>query len=67
MSVADAIKILQTMPQEAQLMISHENCGCCYGPMSAVSIHTEDRPSKHRDVHLTVVVIEDDVPHQSLC
>jgi uncharacterized protein (DUF779 family) len=58
MTVKEAIETLKTMPQDAELVIYHENCGCC-GPQSARSVHTEDIPSKIRDVHLTVVVIED--------
>ena len=52
LTVKKTIEILKTMPQEAQLMVC--DCNCL---SSARSIHTEDLPSKNRDVHLTVVVV----------
>ena len=43
------------MPQEAQLMVA--DCNCL---STARSIHTEDLPSKTRDVHTTIVVVDAD-------
>ena len=54
-TVKEAIEILKTMPQEAQLMVA--DCNCL---STAISIHTEDLPSKTRDVHLTIVVVDAD-------
>ena len=54
-TVSQAIEILKTMPQEAQLMVG--DCNCL---STARSIHTEDLPSKTRDVRLTVVVVDAD-------
>jgi hypothetical protein len=56
MKVNEAIEILKTMPQEAEI-VAAQNSG---GMEPIYSIHTTEVTSTFRDVKLTVVVIDVD-------
>lgn len=54
LTVKEAIELLKTMPQEAQLLVG-QNCG---GREACYSIKVEEVRSLFRDVKLTAVVVD---------
>lgn len=62
-TVKQAIEILKTLPQDAQLMVDRtDDCGCLYGPSEATSIHTKVILSQYKETPTTVVIVDDNDP-----